>query len=240
MTGTGQAGSDFFRRWVEATAALLDAGPAPLWQQAERVHAEWCRFAEAFAGAGAARRADPAASPFDPAGFLRGEGQGGMADLLRWLEGPTLAGPMGEYARAVQGTRDWLAYLAAVEQMKAVMAEGWLAAFRRFLSDAAAEDRAAEAAGGARPGLDRLTEIWRAAAAAELAQTHRKPAFLAAQRDLVRAETDLRRALRMQVERVAEELGLPTRAELDDMHASLHALGREARRARARARADEP
>ena len=232
MAATGAEGTDFFRLWLESNRALFETGAGPLWPKCEGLFREWARFAEAFAGAHAERAGRADASPFDPAGWLRSEGGGGMADLLRWLEGPDLPRPLGEHARAMQGTREWLAYLTAAEQMKGVLAEGWLGAFRAFAAAAAEEDDAARAVGAGRPDWDRLKAIWHDCAAQRLAETYRAPAFLAAQRDLVRAETDLRRSMRERVEAVAEELGLPTRAELDDIHESLHALSREMRRRR--------
>jgi len=238
MTASGYTGSDFFRLWLEGNRTLLDGTGGPLWQQAERIFAAWQGFADAFAGAHAARHGGGGSSPFDPAGWLRPEGGGGMADLFRWLEGPELPGPGTEHARAMQGTREWLAYLTATEQMKAVLAEGWIAAFRAFVERTAAEDRAATAAGTAAPGWDRMQAIWQEAAGAELARTYRRPAFLSASRDLLAAETALRRSLRERIERVADELGLPTRAEIDDLHAALHRLDRRLRRMQAAPGAD--
>jgi len=232
MSASASEGAEFLRQWLERHRRLLDSSGGPLWQQCERLHRAWAGGMEAAARAHGAHATGPDARPFDPAGWLRPAGGGGMADLFRWLEGPDLAAPIaGLHADALRGTREWIAYLAATEQMKAVLAEGWIAAFRGFLDRAAAEDRA-----GAPPGWDRMLAIWHEAAAAELARTHRSAAFLAAQRDLVAAETALRAHLRAQVERLAGDLGLPTRAELDDVHETLHGLGREMRRMRARAR----
>lgn len=233
MTGTGRTGPDFFRFWLDRNRPLFEDPAGPLWQQAERVFEAWASFADGFAGARAARQG---ASPFDPAGWLRPEGGGGMADLLRWIEGPTLPGALGEHARMVQGTREWMAYLTAVEQMKAALAEGWLAAFCGFVETIAEEDRTARAEGTAPPDWDRMQAVWQAEAAAAMTVTYRGHGFLAAQRDLVRAETDLRRSLRRRIEDVAEELGLPTRAELDGLHESVHRLSRELRRLRAEGR----
>ena len=232
MSASARDGAEVLRQWLERHRHLLEGEGGPLWQHCERLYSAWARGVEAMAGAHAARSAGPDARPFDPAGWLRPAGGGGMADLFRWLEGPELAAPIaGLQAEALRATREWIAYLTATEQMKAVLAEGWIAAFRAFLDRAAGEDRA-----GAPPGWDRMLAIWHETAAAEFARTHRSAAFLAAQRDLVAAETALRAHLRGHVERLAGELGLPTRAELDDVHETLHGLGREMRRMRARAR----
>ncbi|GMG82077.1 hypothetical protein LNKW23_12900 [Paralimibaculum aggregatum] len=226
--GAGEGpGADIFRSWVEAHRALLESGglAGPVWRQAELLFEAWGRFAENFAEAHAARHGGPGASPFDPAGWLRPEGGGGMSDFMRWLEGPELADLWGEPRAALKGTREWLAWLAADGQMKAVLGEAWIAAFRRFVEGLAGE--------GGPPGWDAMVARWLAIAEEETARAYRSPAYLAAQRDLIAAETALRAGLRARIETVAELVGLPTRAELDDLHETLHGLRREMRRMKA-------
>lgn len=233
MADRESAGTDFVRRWLEAHRVLFGAGAGgPVWERAEAVHRAWARAAEAWAGAHAERHGGAgapgaAASPFDPAGWLRGEGAGGMADLMRWLEGPGYADLFAEQRRAIRGTREWLAWLAASEQMKAVLGQGWLDAFQRFV------ERLAGMPADPPPGWSAIVALWQEIAGAEMTRLYRTAPYLAAQRDLVAAETALRRALREQVEGVAALFGLPTRAELDDVHRSLHALRREVRGLRA-------
>jgi hypothetical protein len=137
----------------------------------------------------------------------------------------------------MRGTREWLAYLAAVEQLKSVMAEAWLTAFRAFVERLAGEDRAARADGRPAPGWDRIEALWAVEMRETLNATYRGAAFLCASRDLLRAETDLRRGLRAQVEGVATALGLPTRAEIDDLSEAVDGLRRQMRRMRAADRA---
>lgn len=217
-------GHDPFRAWIDANMAALGGRAGPVWTRAEALYRAWAGFVEGMADAQASVHGAPGASPFDPAGWLRGPGAGGMADLMRWLEGPVLADLGGEARAQVRATREWVAYLTAVEQMKAVLGEAWLAAFRRFA--------ARLGAGEAAPGWDRVLALWEEAAEAETARVYRSSAFLAAQRDLMAAETALRRTVRARAERVAEALGLPTRAEMDDLGRSLHAMRRELRRMR--------
>ncbi|MEO1600463.1 MAG: poly(R)-hydroxyalkanoic acid synthase subunit PhaE [Pseudomonadota bacterium] len=228
MPAEQSAGTDFLRQWLEAHRALFSGGAAPpLWGRAEALYKAWSEGVEAMLGAHAERHHGPGASPFDPAGWMRSEGAGGMADLLRWLEGPAYADLFAEQRRAIRSTREWLAWLAAAEQMKAVLAQGWLAAFGRF----------AERIGAVPPseplGWSAIVGLWQEIAGEEMTALYRTPAYLAAQRDLVAAETALRRALREQVEAVTALFGLPTRAELDDVHRSLHAFRREMRGLRA-------
>ncbi len=220
-------GYDFFRAWINAHQALFGAAAAgPAWQRAETLYRAWAQVVDAFAGAHAARRADPSASPFDPAGWLRPEGAGGLADLLRWLEGPELSDLFGAERLAIRGLREWLAYLAAVEQMKTVIGEVWLAAFERFAT------RLAESPAAERPDWPEMLALWQEIAAAEIERVQRSAPFLAAMRDLIEAETALRRAVRQRVEPLADLCGLPTRGEVDDLHRTVTDLRRELRRMR--------
>ncbi|MEM9147007.1 MAG: poly(R)-hydroxyalkanoic acid synthase subunit PhaE [Pseudomonadota bacterium] len=226
MSAEHSAGTDFVRRWLDAHRAMFASGTAgPIWAQAETIYAAWAKAVEAGYEAHGARHGGPGASPFDPAGWLRPAGAGGMADLLRWLEGPDYADLFAEQRRAIRGTREWLAWLAAAEQMRAVLGQAWLEAFGRF----------AEALGteGGPLGWQAIVELWQRLSGDALTALYATPAYLAAQRDLVSAETALRRALREQIETMAALFGLPTRTELDDVHASLHALRREVRGLRA-------
>lgn len=232
-SGTGGEGEgfDLFRAWIEGNRALFGEGAAgPVWVRAETVFRAWARFWDAYGAERASRRTEPGASPFDPAGWLRPEGAGGMADLMRWLEGPAFADLFAEERRAIRGTAAWLAYLTATEQMKTVIGEGWLRAFSAFA------ERLGEADGAASPVRPpgqlwrRVAALWEEVADREMATVYRSPAYLAAQRDLIAAEVGLRRALRERVETYADLLGLPTRREVDDLHATVDALRREVRR----------
>ncbi|MEL6765556.1 MAG: poly(R)-hydroxyalkanoic acid synthase subunit PhaE [Pseudomonadota bacterium] len=256
MAGDSAADDTLFRLWRDGARAFsaLAEGFGPdqaegagarvargAWAQAGATFEAWSRFLDALAEAHSARSASPGASPFDPAGWLRGAGEGGMADLWRWLEGPDFADIMGEERRLIREGREWVRFAAALEQFRMLVAEGWLRAFRRFAESLGADDGApeppgplAEATGSeaeARDAAawDRLVAHWRRAADAEMARLQTSEAYLAAQRDLLDAGLALRASLRARAERMAAFLGLPTRAELDDVHAELHALRREMR-----------
>jgi len=237
MPDRGTDARDLFRVWLDQQKALLDGSAAQASErQAEALYGAWARMLQAWSGAADERAGGPDASPFDPAGWLRGEGAGGMADLMRWLEGPEMADPLAPLRRQLAGTREWVAYLTATEQMRAVLAEGWLTAFRGFVHALAGRDRAREAEGEGPPPLAEIERLWERHAADAIAATYRSPAFLAAQRDLMRAELDLRGVLAARVEAMGRAIGMPTRAEIDDLHAKVHALERAARAARAAAR----
>ena len=234
-SGGNGAAFDAFRRWIEAQQAALAGGPGAAWARAETLHRAWVRFLDSLAEARAERHGGPDASPFDPAGWLRAEGAGGMADLFRWLEGPEFSDLWAEQRRAIRETRQWFAWCAALEQMKAVLGRGWLDAFRDFCG------RLAAAPGGAEgPRWPEIVALWQAVATEATDRLYRSPAYLAATRDLVRAEAELRRALRERAEIVADLFGLPTRAELDDLHETVHRLRREVRALRAAAARPAP
>jgi len=232
--GAGAEG-DLFRLWLEGARAFADSDAAgsAAWQRAEALHKAWSRFAEAFAEAHSGRHAKPGASPLDPAGWLRPEGQGGLADLWRWFEGPELADILREEREAIRATREWMAFSAALEQFRAVVADGWMRAFKAFVERLSAELSATREAQRPDPDWAQMTTLWREVADAEMARTHRSDAFLAAQRDLIEAQIAVRGTLRKRIDRLAGFLGLPTRAELDDLHATVHALRRELRTLRA-------
>jgi len=237
MSDGGGAEGDLFRLWLEGARAFCESGPdaGAAWSRAEAMHKAWARFSDAFAAAAADKHPGPGASPLDPAGWLRPEGQGGMADLWRWIEGPDLADIFREERAAIRATREWIAFAAALEQFRAVVADGWMRAFKGFVERLSNDLAAARAEKRPDPDWSAMTALWRDVADAEMARTHRSDAFLAAQRDLVEAQIALRSTLRTRIDRLAGFLGLPTRAELDDLHATVHALKREIRELRARA-----
>ncbi|MEM6678629.1 MAG: poly(R)-hydroxyalkanoic acid synthase subunit PhaE [Pseudomonadota bacterium] len=258
MTADGDAEARLYGLWrdgARAFAALAagmesasgadargDAGAdASAWRLAARVFDGWRHFVDAIAAAHAARAGAESApsSPFDPAGWLRGDGAGGMADLWRWLEGPAFADLRGEERRLLRETREFIAFNAALEHFRLVVAGGWLRAFRAFAERLAGDDPETRptdppgdtAAGPALGGTawDRLTAHWRVAADAEFARVQASDPYLAAQRDLLDAGLALRASLRERAETTAAFLGLPTRAEFDDLAATVHALRREVR-----------
>lgn len=233
MPDRGNSDTDLFRVWLDSQKALLAGANAAPWQSAQQLFKAWSGFSEAFSAAHHERHGGPDTSPFDPAGWLRPEGAGGMADMMRWMEGPEFADTGAETRRMVRGMAEWIAYLSAAEQMKAVLALGWIGAFQDFVGALTKIYNARQAAGEPEPRWEDIQALWRDHAVRKMTATYRAPGYLAAQRDLLTAEIALRRRLRGQVEQLAEFLGLPTRAEMDDMHRGLHKLRRDLRAARA-------
>lgn len=229
MPEGGQGDHDLLRLWLEGSRAFLDAkaDAAKLWPQCEHLFKTWMRFGEGLAGAAGAAEADGARNPFDPAGWMRPEGQGGMADLWRWLEGPDFAGAFDEYRRALRESREWMAFSTALDEFRAVTAAGWMRAFKAYVEALSRRLDQISEAGEGDLGWDEMRALWREIADVELAAMQRSEPYLAAQRDLIRTQIDLRQALRARVEDVSGALGLPTRAEIDDLHQTMHELRAE-------------
>jgi len=224
----GAAEADTLRRWIESQGALFESMGAEPAARAGALFRSWGTFAEAWTGAARARASgrEPEAGPFDPAGWLRAPGGGGMADLMRWIEMPGFQGAGADVWRGMVSTREWLAYLTAVEQIKAVMAEGWIGAFRRFVEALQMGERTGEPTPDDWAGVEAL---WQAHSEQAITALYRSDPFLKAQADLVAAETALRARLRREADRAAEALGLPSRREFDDMADEIHRLRRELR-----------
>jgi len=228
MAGDGSADQDIFRLWLDGSRAILGgAETGPLAERCQALFEAWGRFARAYAEAsGKALGASPG-GPLDPDLWIAA---GGFGDLWRWFAGPGGTDPLAAERDLLRGSAQGLAYADALQRYNTVMGAAWLSAYRRFAEVLAT----AQKDGAGVPGWDVVARAWREAADAELAAAQCSEAFLAAQRDLIRARLDFAALLRDRVEAAAEALGLPTRAEMDELHRAVHALRREVRALRGR------
>lgn len=213
-------GADALRLWLEAQAeALSGAARSAGWDRAEELFRAWCRLLEGFGPTAAST-----AAPFDPSEWLKPADSAGMGLLAGWLGGGAGAGRAnGEPAV------EWRDYLAALERHRAITGAAWLAAFRAFAEEARRAFDDARRHEKPAPGLPELEALWRGIADREFAATQSSMPFLEGQEALLAAALDLRIRLRRDVEAVADLLGLPTRAEVDDMAEAIHQLRREVR-----------
>jgi poly[(R)-3-hydroxyalkanoate] polymerase subunit PhaE len=233
MSDRGAADQDLFQIWLSSSRRFLDAGlgsgsmTGDLRDKCAGLFTTWNRFAQAYAQASGVVPGEATGGPFDPVGWIDAAGGGGYGDLWHWL------GNAGENAGrdALTGTREWQAYSAALERYRTVMGAAWSRAFKNFAEEMTADRDRGENA----PGWEEMQTTWQRAASAEMAIAQRSDDFLDAQRELIRARLDCTARLRGQIERIAGLLGLPTRAELDDLHQNVHDLKREIRKLRGQA-----
>jgi hypothetical protein len=237
MSDRGTADQDLFQIWLASSREFFaadDSGqsvPESLKQKCEDLFAAWNQFARVYAEAGSA---GIEGGPFDPAGWLDVAGGGGLGDLWRVFGADEWADLWRGERDAFAASKQWIVYVAALERYRTVIGAAWLKAFGRFTKELARDSDPDGAPGGGIPGWDRIRTRWDRAAEAELAKAQRSEEFLAAQRDLIRARLDCSTLLRQRAERFAGILGLPTRAEIDDLHEAMHHLKRELRAMRAR------
>ena len=105
------------------------------------------------------------------------------------------------------------------------MLDAWTRAAGTFAQEANARAENGESFASAREMMSR----WIETANAVLLEVQRSDKFLASQRAVLRASTDLRLAQQDVAAFLSEFYGQPTRAELDDVHKSLTELRREVR-----------
>ncbi|MEM1384274.1 MAG: poly(R)-hydroxyalkanoic acid synthase subunit PhaE [Pseudomonadota bacterium] len=234
MTAAGPTDRDLLRLWLEASEAMFSAGgkAGEAWERSAALFEMWSKMARLFGGE------DDGSGPFNPAQWLGPGALDGMADFTRWLEGPDFADLLRCERDALRESAEWLEWMAAAERFRTLVGQAWMRAFRTFLDGLAARETAGE---GTNASWQAVQALWTEIADRELAQAQRSEAFLAAQQRLIRSQLALKNRLRARLERVAEFLGLPTRAELDDLHQTVHALRREIRQMkRERARQPDP
>lgn len=178
---------------------------------------------------GAAATSDPTAGAvlariFDPQAWLGGTSDFGAA-LNRMSEGPQLADLWQTEKRFAALFAAFTGLRQAQAQHQAVMLDAWTRAAGAFARTA--NERAAR--GEAYPSARDMLQHWIETANGVLLDVQRSDAFLASQRDVLKAATALRLAQQDVAGFMSDMYGQPTRAELDDVHRSLTELRREVR-----------
>jgi poly[(R)-3-hydroxyalkanoate] polymerase subunit PhaE len=119
----------------------------------------------------------------------------------------------------------WTAVAQRGAEYGAVVSQIWVGAYADFVQALQAAAADGKPARSGRELLDR----WTATVNERLLKAQRSERFLEAQRRLLDAMLTSRQAERELVEIGAKAADLPTRAELDDVHKTLHAVKRELR-----------
>lgn len=159
-----------------------------------------------------------------------------VSEAIRTMtEGPRLA-DVGSVERLMARVMErYVEVQAASRGYESLVAGAWMEANQTFASTAAK--------GLAEPGSVQPTQAlrsWLGIADEVLTRAHRSPAFLEAQRRLLRAGMDFLLAERELVETLVEPTGLPTRSEVDELHRTVHTLKRQVRHLERANRAEPP
>jgi len=161
----------------------------------------------------------------DPRQWMAGTGE--LDDMLaRMAEGPRLADLWDLERRFARVMKAWTQLRRRALEQQRITLDAWMRAGKRYM-----EELPGHASAEGKP-LDRqrALALWTEVANKELLQTQRSEQFLAAQRELIRASTELRTAQQDLVEHFGKQYGFPTRTELDDVHRTLTEMRRELRR----------
>ena len=186
-----------------------------------------------FPGADAALLDNPLARALRE---LAGKGASGFEEMMAALQ-PALREtralldlPAFGYAREHQEhyqrmSRAWLDYQHETNRYNALIARASKRAFEVF------EDKLAERAEPGRQidSARALYDLWVDAAEEAYAEVALSDEFREVYGALVNAQMRVRQNVQREVERVAVDLGMPTRTEIDSMGQRLHALHRDAR-----------
>jgi hypothetical protein len=149
-----------------------------------------------------------------------------LEGVARLQEGPQLAdvGQMERKFAAVYSAMVTLRQRSLEHQM--VMTNAWTRAANKFMTRLGTGADAAKAFSGS---WRDLSSLWIQVANDELIATQRTEEYLASQRNLLKASTELRIAQQELAAFYSEMFGIPTRAEIDDVHKTLTDLRREVR-----------
>ena len=161
---------------------------------------------------------------FDPRAWFSGTDSMDQA-LQRMAEGPRLADLWDTERKMLTLFNAWTALRRRSLEHNTVMLEAWLQAAGKFARDLNERADRKEALGSWRDVL----ALWVETANTALLETQRSDAYLASQREMLKASTDLRLAQQEMVAFYSEMFGYPTREELDDVHRTVTELRRELR-----------
>lgn len=159
----------------------------------------------------------------DPSEFMAAGGDD-VSRVIQTLVGGSSPSDLVQIeTQVLNATEEWLTLQAARAEYQTVVAQAWARAFARFAeAEAKPQDTSADEQHQA---LDR----WMAIANDEVIASQRSEPFLTAQRKLLRAAADYHLRARALIEAWCETRSIPTRSEVDELHATVHQLKRELR-----------
>jgi polyhydroxyalkanoate synthase subunit PhaE len=169
---------------------------------------------------------------FDPRAWFSGTDSMDQA-LQKMAEGPRLADLWDTERKMLTLFNAWTALRRRNVEHQTIMLGAWMQAagtFAKGLNEKAVRN---ESAGSWREVL----ALWVETANAALLETQRSDTYLASQREMLKASTDLRLAQQEMAAFYSEMFGYPTREELDDVHRTVTELRREVRALRREKRA---
>jgi polyhydroxyalkanoate synthase subunit PhaE len=161
---------------------------------------------------------------FDPRGWFSATNEVDQT-LQRMAEGPRLADLWNVERKFIAVFNAWVAMRRHSLEHHKVTLEAWIraaGAFATILNERADQGKPLES-------WREVLALWVETANEVLLETQRSEAFLATQRDLIKASSDLRLAQQELAEFYSEMFGYPTRTELDDVHRTVTELRRELR-----------
>ena len=170
---------------------------------------------------------------FDPRGWVSGMSEMDGA-LSRLAEGPQLSDLWTIERKFAAVFTAWAAMRRRSLEHNTVMLDAWTRAVGAF----SAELNRHVAEGKQLESWREVAALWIETANEVLLETQRSEKFLASQRELLKASTELRLAQQEVAEFYGDLFGLPTRTELDDLHKTVTDLRREVRALQRERRAD--
>jgi class III poly(R)-hydroxyalkanoic acid synthase PhaE subunit len=179
--------------------------------------------------------AEMLAKIFDPRGWFSATNEMDQT-LQRMAEGPRLADLWNVERKFIAVFNAWVAMRRHSLEHNKVVLEAWMkaaGAFAKTLNERAEKGEALES-------WREVLALWVETANEVLLVTQRSEAFLATQRDLIKASSDLRLAQQDLAEFYSEMFGYPTRTELDDVHRTVTELRREFRAFKRESRPPRP
>jgi len=228
--GIGRKPSQAYAPWADLApadlAALVEAQTAlaQSWNAATALSQTLTAAMRGEAGASDTPAGAVLARLFDPQAWL-----GGTAELDtavdRLAEGPQFADLRHSENRVGTLSRAWIALQRAQARHQAVMLDAWTRAAGTFAREANARADRGESFASAQE----MMQSWVETANAVLVEVQRSDAFLSAQRDILKASTDLKLAQQDMAALMSGFYGQPTRGEIDEVHKSVTELRREIR-----------